>query len=101
MLVGNKPFNNEATSGAYATDASPDKKEGDGGIVERTNTKPEVVTVSDNYLTDLTACRHTLGSANFFKVFRIFYFLANIPNNVHNNPLALFIDKNSLMTHFT
>ena len=59
------------------------------------------MTVSDNYLTDLTACRHTLGSPNFFKAFRIFYYLANIPKKTHNNPLALYIDKHSLTTHFT
>lgn len=100
MLVGNKPYNAEGVAGAPPVEVSPDKKEGEGGV-ERTRAMPEVVTVSDNYLTDLTACRHALGSANFFKVFRTFYYLANIPKNTHNNPMALFIDKNSLMTHFT
>jgi hypothetical protein len=56
--------------------------------------------VYDNFQFDLTLARHTLKDANFFKVFRLFYSLSNIPSNIQNNPLAPYIDKQSFMANY-
>lgn len=39
----------------------------------------KLIQIKDSILLELTLYRTKLGSANFFKIFRTFYFLANIP----------------------
>lgn len=56
--------------------------------------------VNDDNVYKLVEHRSFFGPANFFRVFRIFYQLAVIPEDAQNNPFALTLDENSTVRNF-
>ena len=59
-----------------------------------------MVLIDDNKIQELLCHRFTLGNANFFKLFRQFYRLANITENAENNPFGIYIDSASAQRTF-
>ena len=49
---------------------------------------------------ELMKYRHFFGAPNFFKLFRSFYKLANIPEDAQNNPFSIILDENSVKRGF-
>ena len=67
---------------------------------EAENKQANMVLVDEKKIFDLVWYRSVFGNANFFRIFRSFYRLANIPEDAQNNPFAMFLDKNSLSRSF-
>lgn len=44
--------------------------------------------------------RQNFGSPNFFRLFKIFYYLSQIPKDAQNNPFLIFIDRKSICKNF-
>mmetsp|Transcript_4613 Transcript_4613/g.7021 ORF Transcript_4613/g.7021 Transcript_4613/m.7021 type:complete len:184 (+) Transcript_4613:971-1522(+) len=62
--------------------------------------KTNMTLISETKVYELINYRQTLGEANFFRVFRSFYKLSNIPEDAQNNPFALTMDKASILRGF-
>lgn len=76
-----------------STDAIAEEEESENKI-------SNMVLVDEKKVYDLIWYRTFFGNPNFFKIFRAFYKLANVPEDAQNNPFAMFLDKNSLMRSF-
>ena len=75
----------------------PSDEEGENdGDAKRGN----VVLLNDRQISDFISFRAFFGNFNFFKIFRSFYRLANVPADAQNNPFSLRLDKNSLRRSF-
>lgn len=62
--------------------------------------KPIINLVDKKEAEELINMRTNFGNINFFRIFRIFYKLAVIPRDAHNNPMAPYIDKKSIIRNF-
>ena len=59
-----------------------------------------MILINDKQISDFVSFRAFFGNRNFFKIFRSFYRLANVPADAQNNPFSLRLDKNSLRRSF-
>jgi hypothetical protein len=56
--------------------------------------------VNDDNVYKLIEHRTFFGAPNFFRIFRIFYELAVIPEDAQNNPFALVLEQHSMVKNF-
>jgi hypothetical protein len=56
--------------------------------------------IHDYSIYDLIQSRQYFGAPNFFRIFRIFYQLSNVPEDTQNNPFALYLDEASMIRNF-
>jgi hypothetical protein len=56
--------------------------------------------VNETQIFELVQFRAHFGGPNFFRVFRMFYQLSNVPEDAQNNPFALYLDEASLVRNF-
>ena len=57
--------------------------------------------VTDDNVYKLIEHRAYFGLPNFFRIFRIFYQLATVPEDAQNNPFALVLDQQSMVENFS
>lgn len=62
--------------------------------------KTVMIQVSDDQINELVEYRQFFKDPTFFKIFRIFYALSIVPEDVQNNPFLLFLDKESILKNF-
>lgn len=59
-----------------------------------------MITIPEDQIAELIEYRKFFKDPQFFKIFRMFYALAVVPEDVQNNPFLLFIDKESVIRNF-
>ena len=60
----------------------------------------KMIIIPEYKITKLIEYRNFFGSPTFFKIFRAFYKLSNIPYETQNNPFALYMDRESCIRGF-
>lgn len=75
-----------------------DQSELDFGVETPKNQKMMVVPGTD--ITALNKYKDHFGKPNFYKLFRSFYKMCQIPKEAQNNPLGIYMDKNSVVRGF-